>query len=171
MQFDGPQETDVTAATTAIIHTSCGDIVVRLYAQITPVAVLNFVFLAEHGFYDGTVTHRISPGYVVQFGDPTASGFGGPGYALRDELPPADFPYETGIVAMANSGPNTSGSQFFIVLGDTDLPAKYTVFGSVVEGGDALTAIQMVPLGIQPGGAEPSRPLETVYIESIDILR
>ena len=155
----------------AVLHTSCGDITIDLYPQIAPATVTSFVFLAEHGYFDGTVSHRIMPDFIVQFGDPTATGRGNPGYALPDELPPDGFPYGPGVVAMANAGPNTGGSQFFIVLGDTELPTAYTVFGSVASGTETLSAIQSVPLGMQPTGLEQSRPLETVYIESVEIER
>jgi peptidyl-prolyl cis-trans isomerase B (cyclophilin B) len=171
MQFTAPEDLSLTDTITAVIHTSCGDITISLYPQIAPATVDSFVFLAEHGYFDGTVTHRIVPGYIVQFGDPTATGRGNPGYALPDELPPDGFPYTAGVVAMANAGANTGGSQFFIVLGDTGLPTLYTVFGGVEDGTDALTAIQSVPLGMQTDMAEQSKPLQTVYIESIDIQR
>jgi len=171
MSFTEPDELGIDGRVTAVIHTSCGDVTLQLDPAIAPVTVNSFVFLAEQGYFDGTVTHRIVPGYIVQFGDPTASGRGNPGYTLPDELPPDGFPYSTGVVAMANAGPGTGGSQFFIVLGDTALPSAYTVFGAVDGGVEALSALQTVPLGIQPGGLEPSLPLETVYIESIEIER
>jgi len=171
MTFTKPDDLGITDTITAVIHTSCGDITISLYPQIAPVTVDSFVFLAEHGYFDGTVSHRIIPGYIAQFGDPTASGRGNPGYALPDELPPDGFPYSAGVVAMANAGANTGGSQFFIVLGDTGLPTDYTVFGSVEDGTAALQAIQSVSLGMQPTGLEQSKPLETVYIESIDVQR
>lgn len=171
MSFTRPDDLGLTDTITAVMHTSCGDITISLYPQIAPLTVTSFVFLAERGYFDGTVTHRIVPGYIVQFGDPTATGRGNPGYGLPDELPPEGFPYSAGVVAMANAGPNTGGSQFFIVLGDTGLPTAYTVFGGVTDGTDTLNAVQSVPLAIQPGALEQSLPLETVYIESIDINR
>ena len=169
--FSHPDALDLPDVVTAVIHTSCGDVTIDLHPEIAPLAVASFVFLAEQGYFDGTVTHRIVPGYIVQFGDPTATGRGGPGYTLPDELPADGFAYQSGVVAMANSGPDSAGSQFFIALGNTGLDPDYTVFGVVTEGAEALNAIQSVPIGMQPGGLEPSKPLETVYIESIDIER
>ncbi|MDO8632568.1 MAG: peptidylprolyl isomerase [Phycisphaerales bacterium] len=171
MSFTTPDALGITDTITAVMHTSCGDVTLNLYPQIAPMAVNSFVFLAEHGYFDGTVAIRIIPGFIVQFGDPTATGRGGPGYTLPDELPADGFPYNAGVVAMANSGPDTSGSQFFIVLGNTGLPNDYTVFAAVMEGADQLNSIQRIPVGQQASGLENSRPLETVYIESIDIQR
>jgi len=177
MSFEAPTDLKITDTVTAVIHTSCGDITLSLYPQAASTAVNSFVFLAEHHYFDGTVVQRVLPGFIVQMGDPTASGYGGPGYTLADELPPADFPYNAGVVAMANGGPDTSGSQFFIVLGSTQLPNQYTVFASVAQGdsapasADTLNAIQRIERQAQPNSPELSWPVETVYIESIDIQR
>lgn len=153
---------------TATINTSCGPIVVELDPAQAPATVNSFVFLAQSGYFDGTVSHRILPGFVIQAGDPTATGLGGPGYVVPDELPPSGFAYETGVLAMANAGPNTTGSQFFIMVGNSGLPPQYSAYGMVVDGFDTLTAIVNVPLGTSVRG-ETSVPLETVYIESITV--
>lgn len=170
MSFDSPDDLGLTDNVRATIVTSCGTVVVELVPAVAPATVNSFVFLADRGYFDGTAIHRILPGFVIQAGDPTASGMGGPGYRIEDELPPEGFDYGPGIVAMANAGPNTSGSQFFIVIGDSGLPATFSVFGAVVDGAETLGAIAAVPRGPSSTG-EPSRPLETVYIESVTIER
>jgi cyclophilin family peptidyl-prolyl cis-trans isomerase len=152
----------------AIITTSCGDITVELDPEIAPETVNSFVFLAQAGYFDGSVSHRILPGFVMQAGDPTATGREGPGYTIPDELPPAGFVYELGTLAMANSGPNTTGSQFFIMLGDAPLPPDYSVLGTVVEGFGVLDLFAAIPLGTNAFG-ELSVPLETLYIEKVTI--
>ncbi len=157
---------DPAAAVEVTISTSCGDIVVLLDPQLAPETVNSFVFLASNGFFDGTASHRIVPGFVVQAGDPTATGFGGPGYVIPDELPPPERVYERGDVAMANAGPGTGGSQFFIAFADLGLPTDFTVFGRVVTGFDVLDRIESIPLGLSRSG-ETSAPLETLYIESV----
>ena len=113
----------------------------------------------------------MGPGFVIQAGDPTATGRGGPGYRLPDELPPDEFQYVGGTVAMANAGPDTAGSQFFLTLADVDLPPEFTVFGVVVDGFDVMQRIAALPMGSNPGDFQPSRPLETVYIEEVEIIR
>jgi cyclophilin family peptidyl-prolyl cis-trans isomerase len=152
----------------AIITTSCGDITVELDPAIAPETVNSFVFLAQAGYFDGSVSHRILPGFVMQAGDPTATGREGPGYTIPDELPPAGFVYELGTLAMANSGPNTTGSQFFIMLGNAPLPPDYSVFGTVVEGFEVLDLVAALPLGANAFG-ELSVPLETLYLEKVTI--
>jgi len=171
MTFATPDDLGVEGEIVATLHTSCGDITIALLADVASATVNSFVFLAEQGYFDGTVSHRIAPGFVVQMGDPTATGHGGPGYRIPDELPTADFSYVTGVVAMANSGPDTGGSQFFIVLDEIDLDPDYTVFGTVTDGLGTLAAIATIPIGTNPNTFEPSLPLETVYIESITIQR
>ena len=155
----------------ATLHTSCGDLVIELLPEVAPATVNSFVFLAEQGYFDGTVSHRIAPGFVVQLGDPTGSGRGGPGYRIPDELPGGDFEDTTGIVAMANGGPDTGGSQFFVVFDDISLDPDYTVFGVVSSGRDVLTRIASIPVGTNPNTFEPSLPLQTLYIESVTIQR
>jgi cyclophilin family peptidyl-prolyl cis-trans isomerase len=169
-QYSAPQdlELDPTVKLLATITTSCGEIVIELDPAVAPETVNSFVFLANDGYFDGTVSHRIVPGFIVQAGDPTATGFGGPGYVIPDEFPPEDFVYTTGILAMANAGPSSTGSQFFIMLGDRGLPPLYSVYGVVVDGLDTLDRIQAIPLGPTRTG-EVSVPLETVYIETVVI--
>ncbi len=123
------------------INTNRGLIVLELDPQLAPNTVNNFVFLAQHHFYDGMVFHRVVPGFVIQTGDPTATGTGGPGYKFNDEAVKGS--YTKGCVAMANSGANTNGSQFFICTGnDTTLPKSYNLFGHVVQGIDVAGKIQ-----------------------------
>ena len=122
------------------MQTSKGEIVFELFGQEAPKTVSNFVALAEKGFYDGLTFHRVVPGFVIQGGDPEGTGMGGPGYKFEDE--PVTRDYEAGIVAMANAGPNTNGSQFFIVLEDQPtLPKAYTIFGKVTKGMDVVRKI------------------------------
>ncbi|OGE40311.1 hypothetical protein A3E86_03745, partial [Candidatus Daviesbacteria bacterium RIFCSPHIGHO2_12_FULL_47_45] len=116
----------------AVIETKKGTIAIEIYPEATK-AASNFIQLTRDGFYDGVTFHRVEPGFVVQGGDPLGTGSGGPGYKFEDE--PVTKPYNRGIVAMANSGPNTNGSQFFIMLDNhPELPPKYTIFGKVLQG-------------------------------------
>ena len=172
MQFDAPDDMGIDrgSSPTATISTSCGDIVVLLTPQEAPETVNSFVFLAESGYFDGTVSHRIVPGFVIQAGDPSATGRGGPGYVIPDEFPPAGFLYERGVLAMANAGPGTTGSQFFLVLDDAPLPPQFSYFGNVIEGDEVVDAIAAIPLGIGPAG-EQSAPLEALYITSVTVER
>lgn len=142
-QFDAPAEViDPLRHYTATLQTVRGDIVVELYADETPVAVNSFVFLAEQDWFDGITFHRVLPGFVAQSGDPTGTGYGGPGYTLPDEINPARTFDSAGILAMASSGPNTAGSQFFITLAPAPgLNGRYTIFGRVVEGLDVVQAL------------------------------
>jgi cyclophilin family peptidyl-prolyl cis-trans isomerase len=171
MSFEAPADVGVGGSVTATIATSCGDITIELDPAAAPATVNSFVFLAESGYFDGTVSHRVIPGFVVQLGDPTATGRGGPGYLLPDELPGAGFVYSRGTLAMANAGPNTGGSQFFLMLDDAPLPPAYSVFGTITEGIEVLDLIAQVPTVARSAGQEPSSPTETIYIESIDIQR
>ncbi len=123
------------------LYTTKGEIGIELFAFETPKAVSNFLALAGDGFYDGLTFHRREEGFVIQGGDPNGNGTGGPGYKFEDE--PVKRKYTRGIVAMANSGPNTNGSQFFIMLRDTPLPPLYTIFGEVTQGMDVVDAIQV----------------------------
>lgn len=125
----------------ATIKTQYGDIVFDLYPQDAPLTVSNFVFLAENGFYSGLTFHRVEPGFVIQGGDPNGNGTGGPGYKFADE--PVKRAYTRGIVAMANSGADTNGSQFFIMLDNQYLPPKYTIFGEVTKGMDVVDKIKV----------------------------
>ena len=164
-RFDGPPPTVIDPAKryTAELVTSKGTIVIALDAVAAPATVNNFVFLARWHYYDGIVFHRIIPGFMLQGGDPEGSGRGGPGYKFADELP-APGRYEIGSLAMANAGPNTNGSQFFIVSGPdgTSLPPSYSLFGQVVKGLDVVKAIEAV-------GSRSGAPSEPVVIESVTI--
>lgn len=170
MQFTEPADMGLTDAVDVVLETSCGDISLVLYPEIAPVTVNSFVFLSEQGYYDGIALHRVVPGYIVQIGDPTATGGGSPGYRLPDELPPAGFLYRRGVVAMANGGANTGGSQFFLMIEDAPLPADFAVFGEVTSGFDVIEAMAAVPMGPNPGDTRPSRPLETIYIDHIEVI-
>lgn len=157
---------DQAKSYTATIETSKGTMTVNLFADEAPITVNNFVYLAGEHFYDGVVFHRIIKDFMVQTGDPTGTGSGGPGYRFDDE--PVTRDYERGILAMANSGPNTNGSQFFIIHQDYSLPKNYTIFGQVVEGLDALDAIAETP--VSPGArGEQSVPAEEIKILSISV--
>lgn len=174
MSFDAPdKQSDITAGSkvTATLSTSCGEIVIELDPASSPDTVNSFVFLSREGFYDGQVFHRIVEDFVIQGGDPQANGLGDPGYVIADEFPDEDFVYEVGVVAMANRGARSTGSQFFIVSGDSGrfLTPSFNVLGSVVSGQDAIEKIEAVPKGIAPGSVEESLPLETVYIEKVTI--
>ena len=168
MQWDAPpaMSIDTEKQYCATLRTTHGDITVALHASEAPVTVNNFVFLARQGFYNGVRFHRIIQGFMVQSGDPTGTGRGGPGYRFADE--PVTRDYLRGTLAMANAGPNTNGSQFFIVHQDAGLPPAYTIFGMVTDGLDALDAIAGVPVGIGPSG-ERSSPEEEVVIQSVEI--
>ena len=129
------QTIDASKKYTATFETSRGDVVVDLFADRAPVTVNNFVFLASEGFYDGTVFHRVIADFMVQGGDPTGTGRGGPGYKWNDEKAALNIKHEKGSLSMANAGPNTNGSQFFITHIKTDwLDGRHTVFGKVLEG-------------------------------------
>jgi peptidylprolyl isomerase len=172
--FETPEtQADLTAGTevTATITTSCGDIVIALDPTGFPETVNSFVFLAREGFYDGQVLHRIAADFFIQGGDPRANGTGGPGYLVRDEHPDGDFVYEEGVVAMANRGAGSTGSQFFVVIGENGrfLTNAFNVLGHVVGGQETLDIIAEVPTATAPGSTEQSLPLETVYIESVTI--
>jgi peptidylprolyl isomerase len=159
---------DLKRRYTATLQTTHGEIKVELAVADAPVTVNNFVFLAREGYYDGVPFHRIIRGFMVQTGDPTGSGSGGPGYRFQDE--PIRGDYAPGTLAMANAGPNTNGSQFFIVHGDFRgrLPKKYTIFGQVTEGHDVVDRIASVPVAAS-GSGEMSRPTEPVRIETVTI--
>lgn len=162
--YDEPPEfvIDEALAYTATMQTSCGEIVAALDVENAPNTVNNFVFLSGEGFYDGLTFHRVVPGFVVQGGDPSGDGTGGPGYEFEDELP--DDGYPRGALAMANAGPNTNGSQFFIVTGDASaLPNDFSRFGEVTQGLDVAQAIEA--LG-DPATQQPSQP---VYLYDVEI--
>lgn len=164
-RFDAPPPMviDPGRRYTATIETSKGTIVAELDALGAPVTVNNFVFLARWHYFDGIVFHRVIPGFVIQGGDPDGTGRGGPGYRFGDELPKPGR-YQIGSLAMANAGPNTNGSQFFIISGldGARLPPQYSLFGSVVRGGEVVEAIDAIG---SPSGA----PRERVAIESVSV--
>jgi len=143
--------------------TSKGTLEIVLDALGAPVTVNSFVYLARWHYYDGIIFHRIIPGFVLQGGDPTGSGAGGPGYRFDDELPKAGR-YEIGSLAMANAGPNTNGSQFFVISGPDGvrLPPLYALFGKVVKGLDVVATINDI-------GTPSGKPREQVVIESVTI--
>src|SRR3954447_9710996 len=154
----------------ATIKTSHGDMTADLFVGDAPQTANNFVFLAREGFYDGVIFHRIIREFMVQTGDPTGTGRGGPGYKFKDELSGPQG-YTKGTLAMANAGPNTQGSQFFICQGSRAerLPKSYSIFGKVTAGLEALDAIASVPVKATRTG-EMSSPVEPPVIESITIL-
>ncbi len=173
-QWDAPPEMQIDPEKQyfATIRTEFGDIRIELFAKDAPKTVNNFVFLAREGFYDGVVFHRIIKNFMIQTGDPTGTGTGGPGYRFEDELPPRG-PYDPGIVAMANAGPNTNGSQFFICNGPLcgeylNSRPLYTQFGKVVEGMDVVQAISNVEVEPGPRG-EFSKPKDPPVIKTIVI--
>ncbi len=172
MQYTSPedQNLDPDQPVTVILATSCGDIVIEVDPAASPETVNSFVFLATEGYFDGGASHRISPSFVIQAGDPTATGFGGPGYVIPDEHPEEGFVYERGVVAMANAGPGSTGSQFFIMIGDSGLPPTFSVLGRVITGLDVVDRIEAIPLGVSARG-EQSVPLETLYLETVTITR
>jgi cyclophilin family peptidyl-prolyl cis-trans isomerase len=150
----------------ATIRTNKGDIVIDLFESEVPVTVNNFVFLAEQGFYTNVPFHRVINGFMIQTGDPTGTGAGGPGYRFADE--PVTRDYVQGTVAMANAGPNTNGSQFFIMHADNPLPKNYTIFGQVTSGQEVVDALATAPVSANARG-ERSVPNEPLVMESVEI--
>ncbi|HVF33349.1 MAG TPA: peptidylprolyl isomerase [Acidimicrobiales bacterium] len=165
-QWNNPPEMVIDTAKryTATVSTSMGELVIALDALAAPKTVNNFVFLAREGYYDGVTFHRIIPGFMCQGGDPTGTGRGGPGYRFDDELPKPRT-YEIGSVAMANAGPNTNGSQFFLVSGPSGvgLPPQYSLFGKVVKGLDVLAEMEKVETD------RSDKPLSDLTINSVEI--
>ena len=165
-RFDGPPPMiiDPEKTYTATLVTSMGELKIALDPIGAPKTVNNFVFLSRYHYYDGIIFHRIIPGFMCQGGDPDGSGRGGPGYKFADELPKPGR-YEIGSVAMANAGPNTNGSQFFLVSGRSgvSLPPSYSLFGKIVKGLEVLDAMEKVKT------AAGDRPVTPVVIESVTI--
>lgn len=157
---------DPNVVYSAKVTTSKGSFTITLNKGETPKTVNNFVSLASKGFYANTIFHRVIKGFMIQGGDPTGTGSGGPGYRFDDE--PFTGSYTKGTVAMANAGPDTNGSQFFIMHGDQDLPPNYTIFGHVTDGLDVIDAIaeQEVTYG---NSGEKSTPVDPVKMISIEI--
>ena len=163
--FDGPPPMCIDPAKryTAEMVTNKGTIRIALDPVSAPKTVNNFVVLARYHYYDGIVFHRVIPGFVLQGGDPKGTGTGGPGYKFEDELPKAGR-YELGSLAMANAGPNTNGSQFFVISGPQGvrLPPNYSLFGKAVSGLDVVAAIDSI-------GTQSGTPKERVVIQSVTI--
>jgi cyclophilin family peptidyl-prolyl cis-trans isomerase len=153
---------------TVTIETNKGTIVFETYDADAPKTAKNFVDLVNKGFYNGTIFHRVIPGFMIQGGDPTGTGSGGPGYQFEDELNPATASYKDGykrgVVAMANAGPNTNGSQFFIMHADYPLPHSYTIFGRVVKGIEVVDAISSTKTGAQ------DRPVEKIVMNKVTVM-
>ena len=149
--------------TQATLHTSEGPIALELYPEAAPKTVENFTKLSTEGFYDGLVFHRVIPDFMVQGGDPTGTGSGGPGYQFEDEF--NQHRVERGALAMANAGPNTNGSQFFLISGPSGvgLPPQYSLFGQIVKGLDVLDTMQNVKTGAR------DKPVTDVVINSVAI--
>ena len=164
-RFDGPPPVciDPEHRYSAEMVTSKGTMTISLDPLAAPKTVNNFVFLARYHYFDGIVFHRVIPGFVLQGGDPTGTGTGGPGYRFEDELPKPGR-YELGSLAMANAGPNTNGSQFFVISGPSGarLPPQYSLFGKVVKGMEVVSAIDSI-------GTSSGKPKERVLIESVTV--
>lgn len=144
-QWSSPPSMQIDSEKTyyATIETNKGPIEIELYPKYAPKTVNNFVFLAQQGFYDGITFHRVISNFMIQGGDPTGTGRGGPGYRFEDEVKGNPLTHDTGVISMANAGPNTNGSQFFITHSpQPHLNGKHTVFGKVIKGMDVVNAIQ-----------------------------
>jgi peptidyl-prolyl cis-trans isomerase B (cyclophilin B) len=166
---------DPKATYTATMKTSCGTVEMELYPDVAPIGVNSFIFLADHGFYDGLTFHRIVKDFVIQGGDPNADGTGGPGYHFKNEISKQVTFGDAGVVAYANSGPDTNGSQFFITLGpqpslNATSDASYTIFGRVTKGMNVVQKIgTFVDIDPADGDQENANATQTVYIDSITI--
>ena len=157
---------DQSKSYTAVIQTSMGDLSVEFFSDTAPITVNNFISLSNDGYYDNIIFHRVISGFMIQGGDPSGTGHGEygkfPGYTFEDELNNQQ-PYEKGILAMANAGPNTNGSQFFIMHVDYPLPYQYTIFGKVTAGLDVIDSIASVQT------AEGDKPVEDVVILGVTV--
>ena len=158
---------DTTKTYSAVLKTSRGDITIVLAADKTPITTNNFVYLARNNFYNNTPFHRTISGFMIQGGDPNGDGTGGPGYKFDDE--PFTGTYSRGTVAMANAGPNTNGSQFFIIHADYPLPPNYIIFGHVTSGMDVVDAIATAPV-VRGASGEASKPVAPVVVQSVEIV-
>jgi cyclophilin family peptidyl-prolyl cis-trans isomerase len=173
-QFSAPKQVVKPGKTyTAEVQTSCGTIVIELLADQAPQTVNSFVFLAQQGYFDGQRFHRLDTSIdVIQGGDPTGTGSGGPGYSIPDELT-GNESYGPGTLAMANAGPDTGGSQFFLITGDAghnlDANPAYTIFGMVTEGLDVAKQIQQLPIQDPSAGISGQQPKQSVYIDKVTI--
>lgn len=157
---------DESKTNSVVLHTEVGDITIELNAKQTPITANNFYSLAKKGFYDGTIFHRTIPGFMVQGGDPTGTGSGGPGYQFEDE--PFEGEYTRGTVAMANAGPDTNGSQFFIMHKDYGLPPNYTIFGRVTAGMDVVDKIATAATKPEGEGSSPVSPVKITTAEVLE---
>jgi cyclophilin family peptidyl-prolyl cis-trans isomerase len=173
-QFSAPAQVLEEGKTyEAVIETSCGDIVIQLLAEDAPETVNSFVFLTRQGYFDGQRILRIDTSIdVLQGGDPTGTGSGGPGYTIPDELT-GDESYGPGVFAMANAGPGTGGSQFFIITGEDghllDDQAAWTIFGTITSGLDVAQAIQEIPIQDPAAGLSGQQPVQAVYLQRVTI--
>lgn len=169
MQFDKAPNIEIDTAKdySAVLSTDKGDITIEFTTKATPATVNNFIFLAKKGFYNNVIFHRVIKGFMIQSGDPTGTGRGGPGYRFNDEQ--FEGEYSRGTVAMANAGPDTNGSQFFIMHEDGQLPPDYVIFGHVTKGLDVVDAIANGEVTVGSGG-EKSTPVNPVKIKSIKII-
>lgn len=158
---------DKNKSYTAVLKTSEGNITIDLNAASTPITVSNFISLARKNFYNGTIFHRVMKGFMIQGGDPKGDGTGGPGYKFNDE--PFEGEYTRGTIAMANAGPNTNGSQFFIMHADYPLQKNYVIFGMVSSGIEVVDKIANSPVEANVTG-ELSKPITPVKVESIEII-
>lgn len=151
----------------ALVETNYGNFKIKFYPEDAPKAVNNFITLATKGFYDGLTFHRVIKNFMIQGGDPNGNGTGGPGYTFEDELNPntplAKEGYKKGVVAMANAGPNTNGSQFFVMVADLPLPHQYTIFGKVIDGQEVVDKISLVATDSN------DKPIKPVLIKKITI--
>lgn len=166
MEENIPSNFDKNKHYTATLKTTAGDITIELNAAMTPKTVANFVTLAKKNFYNNTIFHRVIKGFMIQGGDPTGTGSGGPGYTFPDE--PFEGEYSRGTVAMANAGPNTNGSQFFIMHANVPLPKNYVIFGHVVSGIETVDKIATAAVTMSDSG-ENSQPVNPVKILSVEI--
>jgi len=162
-----PMIIDKNKKYSAVLKTADGDITIELNAGKTPITVNNFVTLARKKFYDNTVFHRVVNGFMIQGGDPNGDGSGGPGYRFNDE--PFDGSYTRGTVAMANAGPDTNGSQFFIMHKDRELPKDYVIFGKVISGIEVVDKIANAKVKQNPNMNEQSIPINPVKVISVQI--
>ena len=170
LTFDAPPDAATAASGTLTLATNCGDISIDLFADDAPATVASMTFLANGGFFDGTACHRLTTAgiFVLQCGDPAGNGTGGPGYQIPDENLPAEGEanYPAGTVAMANAGPGTGGSQFFLVYEDTTLPSGYTIWGQITDGLDIVRAI--AEAGVADGGGD-GLPAQPIVIETATV--
>ena len=149
---------------TATIETTAGTMTAEFFPQDAPATVNNWIFLAREGYYEGVIFHRVIPGFMIQGGDPTGTGRGGPGYKFNDEK--VTKPYSRGTMAMANAGPNTNGSQFFIMHADYGLPPQYTIFGKLTSGEEVVDKIASAKRNSQDRPDEPTQITKITVTES-----